>query len=364
MNVTEFFRGFFSDTAAASSNQKMTEFTVPHETVGRIAYRLSQGGEKYALLFANEIDSTYSDGSVSRANDIGEPWEILSLRVGLANAWDGEPTVWHTVTFDGKAGRTVTDPAPFCCDPIVLNGQKGQYFIYEITFRGTKYPYHEEMVLNVRTKDANGAWQADKRVPVPLMIGCDRPLTKRVGFIGDSITQGCGTVYESYTHWVAGIEKELDDGIGVWDLGIGFARGYDAATDGCWLARAKRCDLVNVCFGVNDLLRGRTADQVKADLKTVIRLLKQAGCQTVIFTVPPFDMVDEKRAYWYEVNDYIRTELSREADGFFDFARVLGQPAPNEYASVYGGHPNAEGCALLAKAYLSQFGPKITLKEK
>ena len=201
----------------------------------------------------------------------------------------------------------------------------------------------------------------DKQVPVPLMIGCDRPLTKRVGFIGDSITQGCGTAYESYTHWVAAIEKELDESIGVWDLGIGFARGYDAATDGCWLARAKQCDLVNVCFGVNDLLRGRTAEQVKADLNTVIRLLQEAGCQTIIFTVPPFDMVDEKQAYWYEVNDYIRKELSHKADGFFDFARILGQPAPKEYASVYGGHPNAEGCALVAKAYLEQFGTKIAL---
>ena len=202
-------------------------------------------------------------------------------------------------------------------------------------------------------RDGDG-WRADKRFPVPLMIGCDRPARAHIGFLGDSITQGCGTAYDSYTHWAAKIAEGLSDDLAVWDLGIGYARASDAATDGGWLARAKRCDVVNVCLGVNDLCRGRNAEQISADLCRIVRLLKEAGCRVILFTVPPFDFGGDAKTWWYEINRYLRETLSKEADALFDFAAVLGKPAPDEHLSVYGGHPNAEGCAVAAKAYLAE----------
>ena len=51
---------------------------------------------------------------------------------------------------------------------------------------------------------------------------------------------------------------------------------------------------------------------------------------------------------------FIREILSREADALFDFAAVLGRPAPEEHRSVWGGHPNAEGCRIAANAYLKE----------
>lgn len=57
--------------------------------------------------------------------------------------------------------------------------------------------------------------------------------------------------------------------------------------------------------------------------------------------------------YGQPANEIIRRELAEIADGFFDFAAVLGQKAPNEHLSVYGGHPNAEGCEAVAHAYRS-----------
>ena len=185
------------------------------------------------------------------------------------------------------------------------------------------------------------------------MIGSDRIVSRRIGFLGDSITQGCGTEYDSYTHWAAKIAEGLPASDSVWDLGIGYARAYDAATDCGWLARVKQCDVVNVCMGVNDLLRGRHGEQVVADLTTIVRALKKAGCRVILFTVPPFDMTGEAKAYWYLINDKIRLTISNEADAVFDFAAVLGQDAPNAHMSVYGGHPNAQGCAVAAKAYLA-----------
>ena len=86
---------------------------------------------------------------------------------------------------------------------------------------------------------------------------------------------------------------------------------------------------------------------------TIVRALKAAGCRVILFTVPPFDMTGDAMKYWYFVNDKIRLTIANDADAVFDFAAVLGQDAPNAHMSVYGGHPNAAGCAIAAKAYLA-----------
>lgn len=354
MTLTEFYKTYSSDCTAGSANQVLTCDSEPVTRCGRIFYRLSHGGENYALMFSNQIDSTFADGSVSVANDIGGDWDILSLRVGLVDERGTEPDLWHTVTFDGQTQKHVSagDTAPFFCDPIPLCAKGGQYLCYEITVCGACYPYHEEMTLNVVIRDGDG-WTPSKKIPAPLMIGSDRPVSLRVGFLGDSITQGCGTEYDSYTHWAAKIAEGLPAEYSVWDLGIGYARAYDAASDCGWLARVKMCDTVNVCMGVNDLLRGRTGEEVVSDLTTIVRALKAAGCRVILFTVPPFDMTGDAMKYWYYVNDKIRLTVANDADAVFDFAAVLGQDAPNAHLSVYGGHPNAEGCAVAAKAYLA-----------
>lgn len=354
MNVEAFYQTFTSAGVTGSANQVLTRDAEPIERTGRVWFRLSHGGGRIAFLFSNRIDSTFADGSISRANDPGGDWEILALRVGLTKERGREPDEWIPVTFDGSPRRAVAaGEGEFASDPVPLPFAGGETLAYEITVCGACYPYHEELVLNAFCRVGDG-WRPDKRFPVPLMIGCDRPARATVGFLGDSITQGCGTAYDSYTHWAAKIAEGLPDEIAVWDLGIGYARAADAATDGGWLARAKRCGVVNVCLGVNDLCRDRTAEAIVADLRTVVRALKAAGCRVILFTVPPFDFTGIARDRWYAVNRAVREAISQEADALFDFATVLGRPAPDEHLSVWGGHPNAEGCAAAAKAYLEE----------
>ena len=356
MDLKAYYRTYSSDSSAGTANQVLTADPEPVERTGRVWFRLEHGGENYYLLFSNRIDSTFADGSISRANDIGGDWDILSLRVGQSDKRGEEPASVLPVAFDRQRGRRVSagDPEPFFTDPIPLHAKGGEWLWYEITVRGARYPYHEEMVLTAEVRDGEG-WREDKRIPVPLMIGSDRPVSLRLGFLGDSITQGCGTVYNSYTHWAAKIAEGLPDEISVWDLGIGYARAYDAASDGGWLARAKECGVVNVCLGVNDLVRGRCDREILADLTAVVRALKAAGCRVVLFTVPPFDFTGKAEEYWYSINRAIRETLSKEADALFDFAAVLGRPAPEEHRSVWGGHPNAEGCRIAAEAYLKEY---------
>ncbi len=352
MTLNEYYQRYSSDCTAGSANQLLTKYDSEITLTGRCYYKLSHGGENYSLLFSNAIDSTFADGSISKANDVGGGWKILSMRVGICSNSGDIPDLWHEVTFGGARSYKVFASDPFFTDIMCLNANKDDILCYEITLRGACFPYHEEAVLPVCVKQPDGSFIPDKRVPLPLMIGSDKKIGSKVGFFGDSITQGCGTEVDSYAHWVAKIADGLNNDISIWNLGIGFARAYDAASNGGWLERAKHCDTVNVCFGVNDILRGRTAEQVENDLYTIIVALKAVGCQVILFTVPPFDMVGTERKTWYSVNEAIRSRLCSKADAVFDFAAVLGAPAPNRHIAPYGGHPNAEGCKVLACAYL------------
>ena len=345
MTVSEFYRAYASDCSAGCGNQLLAKLPEPVTKTGHCWFKLSHGGEHYALLFSNEIDSTYDDGSISRPGDTGSDWVIHQLRVGLCKECKEEPTHWCTAAFDGKKEKTVSGKAPFVTDPIPVGAKAGEWLCYEITFTGSCYPYHEEAVLTM---------VPDKQMPLPLMIGSDRQVAERIGFYGDSITQGCGTEDDSYTHWVAQIGENLPESCSVWDLGIGYARAQDAARDGGWLERVKQCDKVHVCFGVNDVLRDRKAEDILQDLQTIIRKLHRAGCRVILFSLPPFNLEGEQRNQWQKANQTIRESLRTEADGFFDIAAVLGQEAPNEHLCIYDGHPNGEGCKTVAEAYLRQ----------
>ena len=277
MNSDAFYARFSSDCIIGSANQELVRLDQPQTITGRCRYRLAHGGAQFSLLFSNIIDSTYADGSVSRAGDVGGTWTIHQMRIGLRDDdRAAEPAQWFPVTFDGAAEKTVTGAVTFATDPVALHARAGQTLCYELTFTGDCCPHHPEALLPVEVQTDDG-FVPDKRIPLPLMIGCDRPVRRRIGFIGDSITQGIGTETGSYAHWAARIAARFPADCSAWDMGSGYARAADAAQDGAWLARAKTCDLVHVCFGVNDLYHDRrTADEVLADLQTIVRALKHA----------------------------------------------------------------------------------------
>ena len=358
LDTKEFFDNFASDCAAGSANQRLTGFPEEKTYTGKTAFKLTNGGKNYSLMFSGEIDSTYGAGEIYLAGSVGDVWTIKKIRVGKTSARYEAPLTWKDVYFGGKAEKTVKSGEEFCSDAFELDAKADDYLQYEITFSGTRFPYHEEIQLDCLLKEEDGEFTAGKAFPVPLMIASDRRIKEKIGFLGDSITQGIGAPAEAYAHWVSLIAKALGSEKSVYNLGIGFARAYDAATDKGWLARAKRCDEVNVCLGVNDIINGRSASQLKADLTYIVRALKNAGCRVIIFTVPPFDFYESKLTVWREVNEYIRFTLKNEADGFFDFAKVLGKEFPEEHIAKFGGHPSEEGSRAIAAEYLKLFGNK------
>lgn len=355
-----YFESFISNTFAGSGSQYFFG-TGKEICTGRIFYKISAGGtHRYSLLFSNIIDSTFSNGAVSHCNLICDSWELMNLRVGIFEKafFTGVPETlteeqmnrgMKPVTFGGSTSKTVMPGEFFCTDPIELTIEKDAYLCVEMTFSGDMIPNHPESILPAYRKQGDD-WVLSKELPYPGMIGCDRAVTGRIGFMGDSITQGCGTPVNAYQHWNALVAEALGEEYAFWNLGLGYGRAADAATDGAWLYKAKHNDIVVVCYGVNDILQGYSAQSIKANLSRIVEKLRQAGCKVFLQTIPPFNYQGEKIDIWLEVNRYIREELCEKADRLFDVVPILQKSEQCSWEARYGGHPDVQGCKAWADA--------------
>ena len=350
----KYFDTYTSNSIAGSGNQRIFRSEKDKIHRGRIYYKIFAGGTyHYSLLFSNIIDSTYGDGSGSHCNLICDEWEILELSLGMCKTSSmmvaEEPEHVVSVTFDGNNRKKVMPGEFFYTDPVEISIQKGDFLCMDITFCGTMMPYHEESILPAFIMQ-DGKWIPCNRLPFASMIGCDRKVEKRVGFIGDSITQGIGTPCNEYKHWNALAAEAIGEQYSYWNLGLGFARGSDAATDGAWLFKAKQLDAMVICFGTNDVGFDHEVEKIKQDLRTIIFKLKEAGVKVLLQTLPPFDREDQLQEKWLGVNHLVREELASEADAFFDVVPFLLDGPECEGKSKFNSHPDENGCAVWAEA--------------
>ena len=366
--IMTYFTRYTSNSIAGSGNQSWFSMPLDEIRTGRVFYKITAGGEyTYSLLFSNMMDSTFSKGDHSHKNLLCEEWQIHAARVGKccrvpadkpldgwcvegANA-DASVLSWQTLTFDGHEQKTVKPGEFFSSDPVPLSFAKGEYLCFELTFSGRMLPYHHESMLPIYIKGADG-WHYDVRMPLPGMIGCARPVKARIAYFGDSITQGLGTPYNAYLHWNALLSERLGETYAFWNLGLGFGRAEDAASDGAWLYKAKQNDVVVVCFGVNDIFHsGQSAAQIAGRIEKIVQYLTDAGVKVILQTVPPFDYREPYRTMWQEINAYIRECLRYRVALLFDNVAVLGKSQAEPHMAKYGGHPNAAGCAAWADAF-------------
>lgn len=371
----KYFEAFASNTYAGSGNQLYFKMNENEIRTGRAFYRISAGGEyNYSILFSNIIDSTYSDGSISHKNLICDEWTIHEFRIGKCKQFntakkldelvindddensDVVVTDFINVTFNGQKSKEVMPGEFFSSDPVRLEFEKGEYLCLEVTFSGKMIPYHEESLIPVFVKSGEG-WKYSKLMPFAGMIGCDRSTKGRIAYLGDSITQGIGNAPNTYFHWNAVFSEKIGSDYSYWNLGLGFGRANDAASDGAWLFKARQNDIIFVCYGVNDIFKGQTEEQIKSDLTYIVKTLKSEGKKVIIQTVPPFDYKDQNITKWERINSYILNELKNEADFVFDNTRYLGKKEmPSE--AIYGGHPNKDGCKIWAEALFEEIRDK------
>jgi len=357
----KYFDTYVSNSVAGSANQFF--FSAPTPQTGRVFYKIACGGSfSYSLLFSNLIDSTFADGSKSNKNRVCDEWTLLSARVGRlkkgmippdfaepeqAEAVNCAVENFLALTFGGRTEKTVAPGEFFTSDPLTLSFDAGDYLCLETCFVGDAIPYHEESILPVFRKTEEG-WRYGRTTFFAGMIGCNRPVKGRVSYLGDSITQGIGVARNSYAHWNALLSERLGTEYAFWNLGIGYGRADDIASDGAWLFKARQNDVTVLCAGVNDLNRGFTAEEICRSLTRIVDTLTACGQKIVLQTVPPFNYDDLRTERWNAVNGYIRTELGPRVCAVFDTVPVLGQEDRPQNAR-YGGHPDAEGSAAWAE---------------
>ena len=360
-----YFENFTSNTCASSANQHIFRSLPDQVQTGRVFYKITEPGSyEYSFLFSNLTDSTYADGSVGYRNLICGEWKILSARAAVypsdaimenfmeaavADRINRRRQSFQKVKFKNKCVKEVAPGEFFASDPILMTFQPGDYLCLELTFSGTVMPYHEESLLPIFKKTEKG-WQYDRKMPLPGMIGCSRKPEARIGYIGDSITQGIGTPHNAYTHWNALLSRKLGSRYAFWNLGIGYARADDMATLSAWAYKAKHNDILIMCCGVNDITRDATAEQVIRNLERMVAYFKKEGIKLVVQTLPPFDYNPEVTKVWHQVNSYILTKLSQKVDMVFDAAAVLSLSEEEPQRAKYGGHPDETGCAVWAEA--------------
>ncbi|CAM4416262.1 lysophospholipase L1-like esterase [Paenibacillus endophyticus] len=333
------------------------------------------------LWHSNTVDSTWADGSESRANDHGGRWRIEQCVVADGGPLpDGSMIAGseRTLTFEGETSRNVEQGEQFWSDSVTVHipDQHFLAFSWTITIDGPMngLPYNTESLLasayeaeggHAAQAAGEGFVPAGNRQVLPSLLVYKKPVSKHIVFLGDSITQGVRTEQDGYAFWAAKIAAGLGPEVGVWNIGSGWSRAYDLTNESAWLSKAKQGDEVVICLGVNDIgTANRSAEQLVADLRSVIKQLQsnKPGCKLWLCTLPAFNFEGGQEIVWRTVNDWIRHTAADSVSGIFDIAKVLGQPEPQDqlvqaaYMSPNNDpHPNGLAGTAVADAFLAWY---------
>ena len=355
---------FASNTGISTSHNYFVRLNRGETRTFRIWLRPEEAGRlKWRFTYTNTVFSTWDNGAESRADMPGGRFEIVSASVAAADA-QGRIGLFKQVNWPV---RVVEPNACVTSRETETELAADGYLVFGWCLRALeedcRLPSTPDSQALCRTAPGDavfaeaGAFTDDQNTVMPEMFAAGRDVHTRMVFMGDSITQGCGTRIDHYEQWATRIAMGMEKDVSVWNIGLGYGRGGDAARGGVWLKNAAQGDIVNVCFGVNDIFQTWDEALLIRNLAETVTLLKARGARVVLFTIPPFDMEGEYEAMWRHTVERIR-EDGLGADAVFDIARILSLPAPDDHRAAYGGHPDGRGGAAVAAEYLDHFWPE------
>ncbi|MFR9806389.1 GDSL-type esterase/lipase family protein [Pseudonocardia sp. RS010] len=189
-----------------------------------------------------------------------------------------------------------------------------------------------------------------------------------VVLVGDSITDGVGSGTDRDDRWSDALAGRLSGGLAMSVLNAGISANQllgggvgeaPAARYGADVASVPGAADVVLHIGTNDLAAGRDAGEIVAGLIDYADRARADGRRIFLTTVTPStagahgtpSAVVQREA----VNRWIRTYGPARADGVFDFAAAVGDPAdPTRLAPAFdsgdGLHLSAAGYQALAAA--------------
>lgn len=362
------FKTYPSNIALGTGHNWILCFDAPRRIRARGYFRaLSHTPDTWRFWFSNAVDSTFAAGETAYPDRPGGNWRILSARIGDGGAYACEAmpepapvTDWVNVTFDGSASRNVTPSERFWSDEVSFTLPEDHYIVWEWEIAGNGIPCTPDSQAPTFTAFDDEVLTFHAECPLPDLFGAKRDVAGRIAFWGDSITQGCGTRNNFYEHWSARTALALGKEYSIWNIGLGWARGSDAACHEYWKYKAAQADTVCIVHGVNDTNsgkygrgRGDTADEIITTLETNIRYLQKQGVRVILFTIPPFDYPGDRYMVWKTLR-YAYPALAEELGvELFDFSGTLDARPPYGNRFIHGAHPDGEGGRIAAEAILS-----------
>lgn len=361
------FLTYPSNIAIGTSHNYILCYDAPRRLRARGYFlALSSHTDTWRFWFSNAVDTTFADGAVGHPDRLGGHWRILSARIG-----DGGPytcgamptpapvTNWTTVSFAGQTEKDVTPGERFWSDAVLFSLPEGHYLVWEWELEGNDIPCTPDSQAPTFVSYGDDDLQVQPECPLPDLFGAKRDVKNRVAFWGDSITQGCGTRNNYYEHWSAQVARMLGEEYSFWNIGLGWARGSDAAYNEYWKYKAAQVDTVCIVHGVNDTNSGRygkghgdSADEILTTLETNIRYLQKHGVRVILFTVPPFEYPGDRYMVWKTLR-YAYPALAAEMGvDLFDFAATLDARPPYGNRFIHGAHPDGEGGRIAAEAFV------------
>jgi len=369
------FHTYPSNIALGTSHNYILCLDSPRCIRARGYFRaLSYTPHAWRFWFSNAVDSTYGSGEIAYPDRLGGNWRILSARIGDGGLYTCAEmslpvpvTDWVNVTFDGNISKDVTPGERFWSDEVSFHLPKDHYIVWEWELEGNEIPCTPDSQAPTFTAYDDGELSFQIECPLPDLFGAKREVSARIAFWGDSITQGCGTQNNFYEHWSARVALALGETCSCWNIGLGWARGSDAAYHEYWKYKASQVDTVCIVHGVNDINSGKygkncgdSADEIITTVERNIRFLKEHGIRVILFTVPPFGYSEDRYMVWKTLR-YAYPELTKELGiEIFDFSGILDACPPYGNSIIYGSHPNGEGGKLVAEAFLQRYKEKFS----
>lgn len=341
----EKFTRYYSATVLGLGNNNGIYLKPDTEYIFKSYYKLRcDGKEKYRLFFVNRVETTGN----CRIGKIGDRYTIKEAYAAFSEDKLSEEGKTD-ITFFGKKEKAVDEGEEYSCDEFEFTYDKKGYMVLTFVVKTEGRVFlpstNESASYGIVYENGKEIWY-DNFTLRPAFIGADKRFEKTVGFWGDSITQGSRTGIDKYEAWTHRIGNSLPEQVSFYNIGMGWARAYDACEDGVFIEKAKMCDEIFLCFGVNDIKSGgRKAEDIINDIKLACSKLRENNKDIKIhlLTVPPFNMSRFEEAQRQKVNKYIIS-----VNGHFDIAKYLecdniGEVRREYMAGEDDAHPNGEG---------------------
>ena len=155
---------------------------------------------------------------------------------------------------------------------------------------------------------------------------------------GDSLTYGVGSHNKAYPMYLQILIKR-----NVINVGIPGEISKDGLQRLPVFLRTYNPNLVILCHGGNDIIRGLSKDKLIKNLKQMIHIIKKSGAQVLLVAVPNFNMFNFKTESLYK-------DLASEENILYE-GHILEKIENDKTLKSDRIHPNTKGYELMAKSF-------------